>query len=290
MIEAHHYAHEVEGFITDIKNTPEAQKGPKYEELIGMFDKMEEIFENFVNSNKKIIGVKSWDNFDKGLEVPVNNLQYFYDKMKKHNVHDELLDDFIDRIYSEPASKFLAQYVDLADEVALKLGKEIYQMEIIGGDVRLNGKIYDELFSSLVHAVRNAIDHGIESPSKREEAGKDRKGKITFTISRENADDGELLQIVMQDDGGGINPEIIRKKMIENGFEDVVKDMNEKEVIQQIFSAGFSTNEAVTDISGRGVGMDAIMNVCKDLGGTVWAESEVGKGTKFIIQVPYKRS
>ncbi len=289
MIEVHHYAHEIEGAITDIKNSPEGQKKAKYEELIKMFDKMEGIFEKFVEENKKIIGIKGWNNFDKGLEIPVNNLQKFFEKMKKHNVHDELLNDYIDSIYSESVSKFLAPYVDLAEEVALKLGKEINPLEIHGEELRLNGKIYDELFSSLVHAVRNAIDHGIEAPAKREERGKPRKGTIQFFVEVMPSDNGPLLQVMMKDDGGGVNPDIIRKKMIQNGFEDKVKNMNDKEVIQQIFSAGFSTNTEVTDISGRGVGMDAIMDVCKKLGGTIWVESEVGKGTKFIIQVPFRR-
>ncbi len=289
MAEAQKYAHEVEGFITQIKNTPEPQKPPLYEQLLEMFDKMEKIFIDFVEGNKKLIGVKSWNDFSTGLEVPVENLQHFFNKMKKHNIHDELLDDFIDSIYSEPVTRFLSQYIDLAEEVALKLGKKINPLTIEGGEVRLNGKIYDELFSSLVHAVRNAIDHGIEFPHIRKERGKPEFGTIGFFVEKIQSDKGTLLQVRMKDDGGGVNPEIIRKKMTENGHEEKIKNMNDQEVIQMIFSAGFSTNTAVTDISGRGVGMDAIMNVCKQLGGTIWVESKVGVGSEFIIQVPFKR-
>ncbi|MBL7665256.1 MAG: HAMP domain-containing protein [Bacteriovoracaceae bacterium] len=289
MIEVHKYAHEIENHITDIKNSPVPQKAKKYETLIIMLENMEDIFKNFVSANKKVLGIKSWNNFEKAFEVSVDKLQTFLDKMKTHNVHDELLDNFMDTIYSEATYNFLAQYEELTEEVATKLGKEINPLQIFGGEIRLNGKVYDELFSSLVHAVRNAIDHGIEKPDVREERGKPRKGTIQFFVEKIQSDSGTMLQIIMQDDGGGVDPERIRKKLTNDGKADVIQGMDDQEVIQQIFAPGFSTNTEVTDLSGRGVGMDAIMNVCKSLNGTIWVESEVKKGTKFIIQVPFRR-
>jgi len=140
------------------------------------------------------------------------------------------------------------------------------------------------LASPLTHMVRNSIDHGIESSEDREKSGKDKVAVLKFNASRV----GNYICVEVSDDGRGIDVERIKQKVIEKGLSDPdkVSKLTEAELINFIFLPGFSTASKVTDISGRGVGLDVVRQKIDGLGGQVDIVTEKGKGTKFIIKLP----
>jgi two-component system, chemotaxis family, sensor kinase CheA len=146
----------------------------------------------------------------------------------------------------------------------------------------LHPEHYLKVFSSLVHVFRNAVDHGIEPPDERAWIEKDEAGQIT--LSFESMDEGYRLTI--QDDGQGIDPESIRKKLAKTHPQLNAAAQSDQDVIQNIFLPGFSSKEAIGEFSGRGVGMDAVREEVVKLGGNVKVYSEAGSGTKFVLEFP----
>jgi chemosensory pili system protein ChpA (sensor histidine kinase/response regulator) len=142
--------------------------------------------------------------------------------------------------------------------------------------------LLERIVAPLEHMLRNAVDHGLETPPDRAAAGKEAMGRITLSLSREG---GEIV-LTLADDGRGVNVEAVRKKAIERGLLQADATISEKELLQFLFHAGFSTAQKVTQISGRGVGMDVVQSEIKQLGGTVVIQSVAGKGTTFVMRLP----
>ncbi len=136
----------------------------------------------------------------------------------------------------------------------------------------------------MVHLIRNALDHGLEMPDERERAGKSRKGTVTLSASQR----GERIVITVADDGRGMNPEILRRKAVEKGVIDDAQAarLTENECYELIFRPGFSTAATVSDISGRGVGMDVVKTRVAELGGTLQVRSQLGRGSTLELAVP----
>jgi two-component system chemotaxis sensor kinase CheA len=168
-------------------------------------------------------------------------------------------------------------------DLAKDRGKEV-RLEIYGEETELDKKVIDELGDPLTHMVRNSIDHGIESSEEREKGGKNRTAVLKFNASRV----GNYICVEVSDDGRGIDVDRIRQKVIEKGLADPdkVSKFTESELINFIFLPGFSTASKITDISGRGVGLDVVRQKIDGLGGQVDIVTEKGKGTKFIIKLP----
>lgn len=166
-------------------------------------------------------------------------------------------------------------------------GKEV-DFSVSGGDLRVDTSVGKLLNNVLVHLLRNGVDHGIEDAQKRIESGKDAKGKLDLTCY----ETGENIFVEIQDDGGGINPDFIRKKAIEKGLysEEELSHMSDQKVFSIIFESGFSTNTEVTSISGRGVGMDMVRSSVEEVGGKIYIDSVVGQGSKFVLMIPIPRS
>lgn len=162
-------------------------------------------------------------------------------------------------------------------------GKEI-SLKISGEATELDKRVVDELADPLVHMVRNAGDHGLETPDERERLGKPRMGTISLSASHT----GDRVTITVTDDGRGIDPERIRRKIVENGLVDssTAQRLSDRELIAYIWHAGLSTAERLTDISGRGVGMDIVRSRIESLNGTVDIRTQVGHGTTFVIRLP----
>ncbi len=162
-------------------------------------------------------------------------------------------------------------------------GKEIL-LKISGESTELDKRVVDELADPLVHMVRNAGDHGLETPEERERLGKPRAGTISLSASHT----GDRVTITVTDDGRGIDPERIRRKVVENGLVDAAtaQRLSDRELIAYIWHAGLSTAERLTDISGRGVGMDIVRSRIESLSGTVDIRTQVGHGTTFVIRLP----
>lgn len=167
-------------------------------------------------------------------------------------------------------------------DMCKKLSKEV-ELEIIGEETEVDKNIIDQIADPLMHIIRNAIDHGIESCNDRLNSGKSSKGKVI--LEAKNAG-GDVL-IIVKDDGRGLNKDKILKKAIENGLTDKEeKDLSDKEIFSFLFLPGFSTNEDVTEYSGRGVGMDVVSKNIQNVGGTVSVDSIEGVGTTIIIKIP----
>jgi two-component system chemotaxis sensor kinase CheA len=161
------------------------------------------------------------------------------------------------------------------------LGKKV-KLILEGEDTELDKTILERISDPLVHLVRNACDHGIESPAKRIVAGKDETGVLKLSAYHQS---GKLI-IKISDDGGGINAEVLRRKAIEKKIITPTTQLSEKEAINLIFHPGFSTKTEVTDVSGRGVGMDVVKNNIEAIQGEVLIDTEVGRGTTFKILLP----
>jgi|Deesub1362B_J571_1020462.scaffolds.fasta_scaffold00963_12 two-component system chemotaxis sensor kinase CheA len=168
-------------------------------------------------------------------------------------------------------------------DLAKKEGKKV-DFVIEGKDIELDRTVLDEIGDPLVHLLRNCIDHGIETPEERVKSGKSETGKVLLKARRVK----DHVEIIVADDGRGIDPEKIKRIAVEKGLisEKEAEKMSYDEAKMLIFTPGFSSAEKVTDISGRGVGLDVVRNKILSLGGTVELESEVGKGTRFVLKLP----
>jgi two-component system, chemotaxis family, sensor kinase CheA len=178
-----------------------------------------------------------------------------------------------------PLDVVFNRFPRMVRDLSVELGKDI-DLVIKGQDTELDRTVIDEIGEPLIHLIRNAADHGIESAEKRIAAGKEALGKINLIAYQE----GTKAVIKVEDDGKGLDVNAIKAKAERIGIN--TDGMSENDIKNLIFVQGFSTNEVVTDISGRGVGMDVVKTKISALGGTVDAISEVGKGTSFIIRLP----
>ncbi|WP_369932709.1 chemotaxis protein CheA [Xanthomonas tesorieronis] len=187
------------------------------------------------------------------------------------------------RTRMQPVGKVFSRFPKVARDVARSLNKEV-DLELIGADTELDRNLVEALADPLVHLVRNAIDHGIETPALREATGKPRGGHVRLSAQQE----GDYVSIEVQDDGAGIDPERLRQKAREKGLIDpeAAARLTTEECLHLVFLPGFSTKSEVTDISGRGVGMDVVQSRIRELSGQIQIQSELGRGSRFLIRVP----
>ena len=182
-----------------------------------------------------------------------------------------------------PLSTVFQRFPRLVRDLSRKLGKNI-NLVLEGEETEADKNVVEELSDPLIHLVRNSLDHGLETPEERVAKGKSEQG--TLTLRAIPHDDQVLIEIV--DDGKGIDPDVIKRKAYEKGIidEQRLDTITDNESLNLIFAAGFSTAEAISDLSGRGVGMDVVRTVIQEAGGTVGIESELGKGTTIRLSLP----
>lgn len=185
----------------------------------------------------------------------------------------------------KPLGDTVQHYSGSLIELAERLGKKVLPVVVEGGDTRGPLDPLQPLLSSLVHAFRNSLDHGIELPHEREANGKPAEGKIVVAFGRLSNPRGDRLVIEIRDDGRGIDPEKIRSKLRSKGLNEVASG-GDDEVIQAILRDDFSTADTITELSGRGVGLGAVAEEARRLGGTVRVNSVAGQGMSLRIDVP----
>jgi two-component system, chemotaxis family, sensor kinase CheA len=187
------------------------------------------------------------------------------------------------RTRMQPIKKVFGRFPRVVRDLARNLKKDI-NLELRGEDTDLDKNLVEALADPLVHLVRNAVDHGIEMPDVREEAGKPRQGHIVLGAAQE----GDHILLTISDDGAGMDANILRKKAVEKGMmdEESASRLTESECYALIFAPGFSLKKEISDISGRGVGMDVVKTSIAKLNGVVEITSDVGKGTVLSIKVP----
>jgi two-component system chemotaxis sensor kinase CheA len=183
----------------------------------------------------------------------------------------------------QPVKKLFQKFPRVARDLSRMLGKEV-ELITEGEDTEMDKSLIEKLEEPLIHIIRNAVDHGIEPPDERERLGKPRAGQIRLKAYYQ----GDRVFISVEDDGRGIDIEKVKAKAIEKGVatKDRLEKMTEKEILSLVFSPGFSTADRVSEVSGRGVGMDVVMDVVMRFRGTVDLFSEKGKGTKVIMSFP----
>ncbi len=183
----------------------------------------------------------------------------------------------------QPIKKVFGRFPRVVRDLARSLRKEI-NLELVGEETDLDKNLVEALADPLVHLVRNSVDHGIEFPEIREAAGKSRTGQVVLSAEQE----GDHILLSISDDGAGMDPVKLRNIAVEKGLfdEDTANRLSDTEAYNLIFAPGFSTKKEISDVSGRGVGMDVVKTKITQLNGTVEIKSELGKGTRFIIKVP----
>jgi len=204
-----------------------------------------------------------------------------YDRRSAHLSHRLYLE--VLRTRMRPFADGVSRFPRMVRDLARSLGKEV-RLEIAGDHTQVDRDILERLEAPLAHLLRNAVDHGCEMPEQRKEAGKAAEGVIKLE-ARHSAG---MLLLTVSDDGAGVNPErlrsaIVRKKLT---MPEVAGKLTESELLQFLFLPGFTLKEAVTEISGRGVGLDVVQNMVKNVRGSVRASTEPGRGMRFQLQLP----
>jgi chemotaxis protein histidine kinase CheA/CheY-like chemotaxis protein len=194
--------------------------------------------------------------------------------------------DALLRLQVQPLKPFLKGLAEHARELADALGKRV-ELEVSAGDAQLDRRIVNRLREALLHLVRNAVDHGIENPVERAKAGKDPVGHILLETSSE----GDRVRLRIVDDGRGIDRKEVVDTAIRRGLitEEVAEELTMSEVLQFLFRPGFTTRETKTELSGRGIGLDAVATTMRAAGGDLWMESDAGAGTVITVEVPLAR-
>ncbi|MCC8193315.1 MAG: chemotaxis protein CheA, partial [Deltaproteobacteria bacterium] len=193
------------------------------------------------------------------------------------------LQDTIMKVRMVPVASVFSRFPRLVRDLSRKSGKEV-DLIMEGEETELDKSVVEGIGDPLVHLIRNSVDHGVEEESVRRAAGKDPKGRVWLRAYHK----GNSVAIEIEDDGKGIDPEKMREVAIRKGIisPEEAKALDDREARELIFAPGFSSAEVITDISGRGVGMDVVRTNIKSLKGTVSIASEVGKGTKFTLSLP----
>lgn len=234
------------------------------------------------------------------IVVAKNGLPYLANKAEIHYGNREISRDIktqyavINRIVEEmqdaimqvrmmPVSAIFQRFPRLVRDIARKLGKEV-DLQIQGEQTEADKTIIESLADPLIHILRNSLDHGLETTEERVSQGKSPTGVLRIQASQES----DRVIILIEDDGRGIDPVVIKRKAWEKQLisEEQLEKLTDHEAIQLIFAAGFSTATQVTDLSGRGVGMDVVKNAVMRVGGAVQLSSEVGKGTRLTLSLP----
>lgn len=273
-------AHESETLLNEWK--ADGKTLDLFEKLKHSSMEIERCFQQFSVQNEQILGSAEKIK-QRWVEFPAAQLTAFKTKLP-----DYLQAPFAQEFIMEPVIDFFKQYSEVAQAVAEREMKSILPLEFENAELKVLPEIYSQLFSTFIHAYRNAVDHGIETPETRASAGKPAEGKIKTSFQLLKEGSGQWLQIEVSDDGGGVDPNKIRTRLESQGVD--VSSEDDHQVIQHIFDSQFSTKQTVTETSGRGVGMDAILHAAKSLGGQAWVESVLGEGTHLKVKVPFLTS
>jgi len=223
-------------------------------------------------------------------EIGEDDIYNFAREMFDQKVDHRVIQRYLWAIAAVPIRDCFHSFEREMRELASVLDKQIKPIRFLGTNPHVLTRPLQEFLFSLTHICRNIVDHGIETPVTRLARGKEASGLVTIScdIIRDVPEMGEVLQIIIGDDGNGIDPSRVRAKLSTIDPEGPWRFEDDHAVIQRIFTWNFSTSETVTNISGRGIGMEAVELEVKKLGGTIRVDSQLYKGTSFEIRVPYR--
>ena len=205
----------------------------------------------------------------------------FHSLLGRQQRYNRDAQDTLLQIRMVPVSSIANRLERTVRTVSNKIGKKV-DLKVVGGNTELDKTVLEEIVDPLLHLVRNGLDHGIETPDQRLEAGKSERAHLTLQALNQ----GTRVTLRIIDDGRGINLDKIRSKAVERGMISEDQVLSKQELLELIFLPGFSTADSLTDVSGRGVGMDVVREAVKRLKGTINVESEFGQGSTFTIHLP----
>ncbi|MFW5683358.1 MAG: ATP-binding protein [Spirochaetota bacterium] len=223
-----------------------------------------------------------WINDLTTINVPATMIEKVENYVRRKYAGDQALVRAMEQLRSVPLVDLFSRYPQLIRDIAGRRGRRVRDVELTGGEFRVLPERFEGLASTMTHIARNMIEHGIESPAERELKGKDPRGEVRIDITR---NDGEVT-ISLSDDGQGISFPAVEARARERGLIDGEGTPSRTELLGLLFSAGFSTTDEVTTTSGRGVGLNAVQQSVKRLGGRIAVETKPGRGTTFRITVP----
>jgi len=259
-------------------------------------DRMKELFDALPSYLEQINDGKSVKEVKREITEQFGDLYTFFDNFE--NTYKGLVNNFrgtagnlgritgdlqeaVMRIRMVPISQIFSRFPRLVRDLSRNLNKKV-NLEIEGEDTELDKSIIEDLLDPLIHCVRNSIDHGLELPEERKESGKEEEGTVYLRARNE----GNMIIIEVEDDGKGIDIDSIRKKAIDRKLIHPNKVLSDLEAFNLIFEPGFSTSKKISNISGRGVGLDVVKKQIEKLNGSVSVWSEKGVGTKFTVKLP----
>ncbi|MDR0908575.1 MAG: chemotaxis protein CheA [Spirochaetaceae bacterium] len=219
-----------------------------------------------------------FDNFSSGYK---ENLGKFRATSQNLGRLTGELQEKVMRIRMVPISQIFSRFPRMVRDLCKQTGKKV-NLVIEGEETELDKSVIEDLQDPLMHSIRNAVDHGVESPEERVAAGKPETGMVLLKASNE----GNMIIIEVGDDGAGIDVQAVKDKAVQKGLISPNKIITDQEAYQLIFDPGFSTSKTITSISGRGVGLDVVKRSIEKLNGTVTVQSQHGKGTTFVIKLP----
>jgi two-component system chemotaxis sensor kinase CheA len=285
-------AHEMESTLSKLRN--DAADGKEIQiqdDFLQNLALLEVHFNNFLESNRDFIGSQS-DTKQRLVELSTTELEKYHELLERKGVDTDTLRRFTETFLYEPIGRSFEFYDNVVGLEATRLEKEVVPIYFINGDMKIDADRFHALFTSMIHIFRNSVAHGIETPRERREAGKPSSGRITVEfscllpgghLSAQTAN--AWIRITVTDDGRGVDPQKIRDRLKERGIQGWENE-SDAQVIQRIFEPGFSTALGVSDLAGRGVGLDAVKTEATALGGLTWVESIPGVGTSFIVEFP----
>lgn len=264
----------------------------KLDELIKL---MGEVVSSHARSRQRLIDVRELERI--ALATNLDGIEHVRLKEKLHQFSQALRDDVLaqqllmDELHGKALTMRMLPLAIVFDavgrmmrEMGHTLGKDV-ECIVSGSEIELDRQIIDKLSDPIIHLLRNAVDHGLEMPAQRQAAGKPARGKIALSARQ----DGGCVVIEITDDGGGIPLAAVREKALRKGFltAEKIAALSEQEIIDLIFLPGFSTSAIITDISGRGVGMDVVKRcIVDDLQGVISVDTRSGAGTTFALRLP----
>ena len=237
-------------------------------------------YQEFLTENKYILGDISNQKCRK-IEISYSVLSELLETVTDEKIKLHLFQELL----AEPLAVLFEPFHDLVDDLATKLGKKIYPLEILSDEIRVLPERIGALTRTLVHAVKNSADHGLEYPDERKKLGKNEFGKISIRAETFDRENHLWLLIKIADDGRGIDPDRIQKKLSELGLENYISPDPNK-MIQAIFLPAFSTKSDISELSGRGIGLNSIQVEVEKLNGKIWAESEIYVSSTICIEIP----
>lgn len=284
--------HELEAGLTELSRDLKGHSPAELQELLNTFDYRYGMDKD-ISLLQEMLGEGFIDRFaDMGRGIVIDRMKLLDIEKKMLSILSpiecKLLMPEIQKLRYKPFKELLKSYPDYMSSLAERLGKQIQDIEISGGEFEVDTERYADFAKSLTHVFRNAVDHGIESMEERAAAGKDELGKICCMVSM----DEESIQLRISDDGYGINVEKVKRKAIEKGIisEKDMESISDAEVLNIIFTEGFSTKEEVNELSGRGIGLPAVLKEVLKLNGKISVSSTAGKGAEFCITLPASKT